>query len=178
MLRKLFLFLAAGLLVWAFVGCTEDGPIDGSTTGYTSSEIPQPTSDLPKETENNRMNNCSLIINGAEVSSKYHAWIDSDTGRVEVPVLKISAELGAKITWIDSNVVEISYMGKTECIDTLEEGFGIPLPPGAVGSVRQVIDEEIIIDLISIKGLFKNMMDAKISVDYDAGIIYVNSIKE
>lgn len=202
MSRKWFLYLIAGIVALTFIGCIGVGQMEtpiindtssmasetvsdasiksdaASSTGDTRPTASQLVNDAHGKEEDYQMSICQMFINGKDVSGQHYARIDADRKMCELSVLGISAELGAEIQWVGFNVVEISYMGAAVLIDTQKEEFGIPLPPGAVGSVRKVIDEEIIVDYISIKGLFENMMEAKISVDYDAGTVYINSMTE
>ncbi len=61
-------------------------------------------------------------------------------------------------------------------LDSQKSDFGVPVPPGTTGAARRKYDGEIVIDAVSIKGLLFNLMGAEVSVDYDALIVYVNSI--
>lgn len=174
MLQKRLLYLLGGILSFVLIGCSCGKQPEAPATNGTFSASQETNKPFGKQ-EENLMGNCRLFVNGKDISDQHYAKINHEENNAELPVLGVLVELGAEIKWQDVNVVEITHKGKTVCIDTQETEFGIPLPPGASGSVRQVINDELIIDYVSIKGLLQNMMDATVQIDYDASVIYINS---
>ena len=132
------------------------------------------------KTENGKvgeeMSRHKLLVNGNELSNCQSAMIDSKTRNAEVPLLAVLRSLGADVTWEHNGYITVEHAGKTAMLDSQKNDFGVPVPPGTTGAVRRKYDGEIVIDVVSIKGLLFNLMGAEVSIDYDALIIYVNSV--
>ena len=109
-------------------------------------------------------NNCILIVNGKELTN---VVFNGDS--FELPILLISQELGAEIKWEGSKRVIIYNYGKSVVLDALEVDFGLAVPPGSIGAIRRLEDNEIIIDDISARGIIKNLLNAEISYDVARG---------
>ena len=112
-----------------------------------------------------------LFIDGKEI--EYVCVFNKETREAELPLLTIVKELGAKVEWLNSTNVCISYDGNEIELDTEEDGFGIYPPPGTIGAVRKVEQNEIIMDSTSINALIVYWFHHKVDVDFDKNVVNV-----
>lgn len=120
-------------------------------------------STIMQENNQNKMNDSYiLIVNGKELID-----IKFNGDNFELPILLISQELGAKVEWVDSQRVVISSDDKSVVLDISEKDFGLAVPPGAIGTVRKLDGDDIILDDVSARGIITNLLNAKISYDCD-----------
>lgn len=164
---------------------TNDAPTDASDQIQPSEMIPhtQPTEETPPSppaqsdpttsTEDNTMNNnCTLVVNGRDITDGVYVYLNTDNYDVEIPLTAVMKELGANVEWKDEHTVAIEHNGDEVVIDITEEAFGIPLPPGATHYARNIVDGEIIIDSTSVNGLIR-WMGAYVRIDYENRIVEI-----
>lgn len=163
------------LLSVSLLSCSDNKQISKSEP--PSESVEDTTTLLPTE-ENISMNNCSLFVEGKELSHLHYVRINHQDNNTEIPIIAVLEQLGASVLWKDKNEVTIEYNGNCTTIDTLEDDFGIPIPPGTTGAVRQIVNNEIIFDGWSVRGLLRNLMGAEIIVDYDSSIINITRTTE
>lgn len=122
------------------------------------------------------INNCKLIVNGKDITDDVYVMIDYDTETVELPFLAIIEELGAEVEWKNNDVVIVTYNGMSQEIDTKDSDFGIAFPPGGGNSkyVRKIVNEDLIIDHISVISALKFTFNASVTIDYDEAVIIID----
>lgn len=125
--------------------------------------------------ENTEMNPCILIVNEKEMNSVGLALINKQYKYAEIPLIAVMHELGANIEWQNINTAVITYKEKTLTLDTQKQDFGLTIPPGTIKAVRKMVDGEVIVDTVSIAGIIKHMMEGKISIDYEKGIVNISN---
>ncbi len=121
-------------------------------------------------------NNCTLIVNGKEITESTYVRINYDDRNAELPVLAIFRELGADIKTV-GKIVIIKYNGEYRWLDTTQKNFGLLIPPGTVGGVRMLTEDDLIIEKDSFRYYFsKSFGGIEIKVDYENGIIKVDNM--
>jgi hypothetical protein len=149
---------------------------DVSPTAPTQSTAsPTPTqSETPTNSGDDKMdNNCKLIVRGKDMPSGIYVKINYERRDAEIPITAIMKELGAKVEWQDKTKVKIAFGDHDRILDTAQQDFGLPRPPGSTHYFRQVIGNEVIIDSTSATGLIVYWMGAKISIDYDKNFVSI-----
>ena len=179
-------------------GDTSTLPIQTEMTGgYEQSEETDnlsTVSTLPIQIETNsgteggeNMNkNCRLLVNGKDISSENYVFLNHDDGYADLPLTAIAEALGASVEWKDETTATIAHKGKQYILDTEQyflreknensvEDF-LLIPPGAVNVVRgRIIGDDFVISNVVIRR-FITRLGAKISIDYDASIVYIDTI--
>ena len=139
-----------------------------------SSSIPIETNTTSDE-KIEKVNNCKLLVNGKDITNGKNVKINYEYQNTELPLLAILKELGADVQWEDNSRVIVTFEKIKVDIDTTKDDFGIPIPPGTSNAIRYIINNELQIDGTSVQGLLLNIFRTTINVDYEAGIIYINS---
>ncbi|MBQ4101254.1 MAG: hypothetical protein IJC85_00040 [Oscillospiraceae bacterium] len=114
----------------------------------------------------------TVIVNGKVISDtiSFYAPIQY----VNIPLLAVARELGAKITWSNDNKIVISYQKKKFEFDLHEYNYGIPKPKGRY-ICRKKLGDEIFVDYYSVLEFLEGMMKATVQIDYDARTIEINN---
>ena len=114
----------------------------------------------------------TVTVNGKVISDtiSFYAPIQY----VTIPLLAVSRELGAKITWSNDNKIVISYQKKKFEFDLHELHYGIPRP-GNRYICRRRIGDEVFVDYYSVLDFLEGMMKATVQIDYDARTIEINN---
>lgn len=123
-----------------------------------------------------KMSNCTLLVNNKNITNKSYAIIDCQNMNTDIPLLLIIQELGGKVFWKNESIVCIKYNGEQIEIDVTKKDFGIPIPPGTKQAIRKITNGEIRIDSVSVRGFFRNIMNATIDVDYNTLVISIVSM--
>lgn len=115
-----------------------------------------------------------LIVNNKDITEGNNAYIRYyyNSKEVELPLLAIVKELGAKVTWNEESIVTIKYKKNKTTLDLTKDDFDCM---GGFGDtwIRKATDTEIYMELFSVENIISYMMGAELSVDYDNHIIYI-----
>ena len=136
-----------------------------------SDEKVKRTHDLGEEIS--KMNNCTLLVNGKDITHKTYVRMDKETGVTEVPLLAILSELGAKYYWRNEHVVVITYEEETYEMDITEDEFGIYLGGPLDGVVRKMVGNEIVMDRASVAVVVNQLTGMCVDPNYETGVISV-----
>ena len=130
-----------------------------------------PLNDFAADENEQTYKNGKLFIDGKEI--EYDCVINKETREAELPLLTIVNELGAETKWLSSTKVRISYDGDETELDTKEDMFGWYIPPGTIGAVRKVEQNEIIMDSTSVCALIVNWFHHTVDIDFEKNVINV-----
>lgn len=170
MYRDILVIIMLCTVLLYLVGCGE--VVDVSPSGnYTANQL----NTVESEQGDTVSTECTMIINGKEMAASNYVVINSQSQSAQIPLLAVLSELGAEIFWQDKNIVEITFSNKTINLNKKEPTFGLLVPPGLVNSVRKVLNDEFIVDVVTAKSLLANFIGANITVDYESSVIYINS---
>ncbi|MBQ7005444.1 MAG: hypothetical protein IJN68_03335 [Clostridia bacterium] len=121
-------------------------------------------------------NNCTLIVNGKDISDSTYVRINYEAENAELPVLAVFKELGADVKSVGKMVV-IKYNNDYRWFDTTQRDFGLPILPGTIGGTRLLTVDDLIIDTDSFRYyLAKGFGGIEVNVDYENGIITIDNI--
>lgn len=170
------LFLCISLC--AMIGCTSDTSPTLTNNRFTPSL--SPTQNI-LNTEGDKVSNCTLIVNGNDITEKNYVKINEDYA--ELPFIAIMIALGAEIFWQSTDIVEVIYNAKNYILNTtectfIEMGKNINLfspPPGGTRYYK-TLENEFILDSVTTIGAFQLMKTSiKININYDEKIITINN---
>ena len=137
------------------------------TSTTTTSEDPgSTTNSTSNATENTTQNEGKLIVNGRELSLNNYFHMDAENLTIDIPITAIMKELGAKVEWKSETKVVISHGDVERVMDITDTFFGILVPPGSRHWCREVINGEIVVDYISVRGWILGM-GADFKIDFD-----------
>ena len=115
--------------------------------------------------------NCSVIIEGVDVSDKVYARMDIVTGKVEIAITAVLKELGGTVIWPkNSNIGYISCNGYTYTFDISKDDYGFHVDSEYITMIRKVVDSEIVLDYVSAdlfclpRGINMEIFDRKIVI--------------
>ena len=126
-------------------------------------------------------NDFKLIINDSDISLGNYISINFQKKYAKLPLIAIVETLGCDVEWYNKNKVTITFDNNVYILNPVEktlkkkgDSFNIiSIPPGTKhNGYYQIEKNEIIIDSDSIRH-FINLLGAKITIDYDAGIIKI-----
>ena len=130
-----------------------------------------PLNDFAADENEQTYKNGKLFIDGKEI--EYDCVINKETREAELPLLTIVNELGAETEWLSSTKVRISYDDDETELDTKEDMFGWYIPPGTIGAVRKVEQNEIIMDSTSVCALIVYWFHHTVDIDFEKNVINV-----
>lgn len=132
--------------------------------------------------DNQDMNNdFKLIINDCDISLGNYISINFQEKYAKLPLIAITEALGCDVKWYNKNKVTIAFDDNIYILNPIKKTLKkkgdtfniIALPPGTNHNGYYQIDKnEFIIDSDSIR-YFINLLGAKITINYDAGIINI-----
>lgn len=134
---------------------------------HTATPIPTPSPTAPAKWK--------LYANGHDMSERVSSLIsvNSETGILEIPITAVVNCFGGVTNrQNDDGTVKLVYRDFTYTFDSNKEDCGYPLVTSAEKSVRKYKNPHIIVDYESAVEFLK-LIDATISVDYDAKTINV-----
>lgn len=124
---------------------------------------------------------CTIVVNGVDISDDCYAKYNGYTNEEQLPLLAIAEALGLEVEWKSNEIIYIKSDDKKMILDIteqtlIEENGGYNLL-GSFGSESyfEVVDNEVIVDFISIRGMLRTV-GAEIGIDRDHGIFYVGYI--
>ena len=188
-MKRLFMISIVFLIILCTgTGCYEQSG-DSLSTDNTSTLSTLPIQiEMTKETENgeNMNNNCRLLVNGQDISSESYVFLNQEYGYAELPLTAIVKALGGDVEWENEMKATIEYNGKQYILDAEQYflrvkggnsvGDFLLIPPGAVNVPSgQIVGDEFVINDIVIRR-FITRLGAKITIDYDTAIIYIDTI--
>lgn len=176
--KIMYVCVAIALQILFLVSCLNEGrPSLADDTNSSAITISTP------QTEESAMidNNVKLFVKGNNIASDNYVnfHTDANTCYFELPLTAIIKELGASVGWENKTTATIRFDGKeyilnTEKCSLIAKGGTINIlstPPGGTRHYKTV-DEELIIDNITIRG-FINMMGFNIKADYDKMVVEI-----
>lgn len=134
---------------------------------HTATPIPTPSPTAPAKWK--------LYANGHDMSERVSSLIsvNSETGILEIPITAVVNCFGGVTNrQNDDGTVKLVYRDFTYTFDSNKEDCGYPLVTSAEKSVRKYKNPHIIVDYESAVEFLK-LIDATITVDYDAKTINV-----
>ncbi len=154
--------------------------VTGSTTGDVEIDV-QPTAQAgdaeTKQTEpeviildSNNKTWCLLIKNGSISTSLPMREIN---GEPALPLVAIAKVLGVDVEWLTDTTVSLWYGDQELFIDKSVENFGVYLPYGSGDPIREIIGEEVYVDLPSASFALNQWGRPHISVDTESKLIVV-----
>ncbi|MBE6738321.1 MAG: hypothetical protein E7566_06695 [Ruminococcaceae bacterium] len=145
---------------------TSDGYVEPQPTAQVIVTIPKPTD--PKKDE---IKEWSLVVKGKEVSAYLPMYEGYD--EPALPLLLIGKEFGAEVEWLTDTELSLWYGNDELYINTEYENFCIYLPYGIENPIREMIDEEVYIDLPSMASAIARWNGASVSVDSGNKVIRI-----
>ncbi len=159
---------------------SDSTPMEPTSSKVTVTSITESVPTMSEEGENIMNNNCKLIVNNNDITE--FTYVNLHENYADIPILAICEALGVSVTRIDSTNVILSYndinykLDMKECLLTQEgETINIlSLPPGGTQRHFQIKNNDLIVDSITSRS-FINLLGAKLSIDYDEAIVFVNN---
>lgn len=161
------------------IGCTNNihptATINNASTPSLSS-----TQNILK-TEGDIVSNCTLIVNGIDITSEHYVKINEDYA--ELPFIAIMDTLGAEIVWQNENTANITYNSKNYILKTNDCSFMevggqvnfLSTPPGGTRHYKTV-EGEFILDSVTTSGAFQLMKaNTKININYTDKVITIKN---
>ena len=152
-------------------------PITASDATSTSFAEVKPTAQIivtiPKQTEpiKEEKKDWSLVVKGKEVSAYLPMYEGYD--EPALPLLLIGKEFGAEVEWLTDTELSLWYGDDELYINTEYENFCIYLPYGIENPIREMIDEEVYIELPSMASAIARWNGASVSVDSGNKVIRI-----
>ena len=157
MRKILALLLIFVLSAVCFVGCdTEVQSSDGS----------QPT-----------LQDGKLLLNGIDITNGSYVKISAEKEYAAVSLGAVMKSIRDEYCfWEGKNYILVNDGYGTTVIDTQAENFGIPFPASAKQCVRQVVDEQVIVDADSLSAWIERM-GYSLSVNYETMQVIISKIE-
>lgn len=137
-------------------------------------------------------NNGKLIVNGKDITNEcyvnfYKPVLKDDVAAyykemnystdfpmtVAIPMGAVTKELGATVTWQGNSMIIRYKEWETELSKDLPH-LGVPVVPSNCVGVRQIVNDDFIVDIHSLLTFLKNM-DAQVKIDRDNMIVYIDN---
>ena len=119
-----------------------------------------------------------LIVNGVDITDGNHVYIHHGAENTELPLLATLRALGydAQMQYDQArDIYESNIDGCIGSISTEFEDYGIPLRSQEQGCVRKIENNDFIVDSNCMISRLYWDFGAKITVDFDASTIYIDS---
>ena len=120
-----------------------------------------------------------LKINGVDVTREN---VTIHYNYASLPLTEVMKGLGAKLIWVDDSTAELTYNEKKYILSLadstlIEDGrdFNILIvPPGGKKRTLTISEKELIVDDGILLSVFSHLdIDARIRIDYDNQIVYI-----
>ena len=153
---------------------------------FFGDETDAPTgSDPTEEAATTYDNNCTLIINGVELSSAHYVHIDHERRYAELPLAAVVEALGATVEWDNNRTARITYHDSHYKLDVYKVSLVkngdlfnmIALPPGEPYGFYQMIGTEFVVGSNSLRLLIRSM-DADIQIDYENSVVSIDTVEQ
>ena len=164
-------------------GCTKN--ISSSTDNSTdvpSQSVESTSQSTQTNTGESQMNNnCKLIVNGEDITTRVYVNINFEHRYVELPFTAVIQALGAEVEWQNQTIAKVSYSNKNYFLDTtkysfVEDGKSLNLMSTPPGGIRwcHVAGDEFILDDGTMSGVFQLMgTSIRINRNFDEKIITI-----
>ena len=170
-MKKILIILLAALLTLSLAACD---PL----------ELPI-SSDPTEEAATTYDNNCTLILNGVELSSAHYVHIDYEWRYAELPLTAVVEALGATVEWDSDTTARITYRDSLYKLDVSKNSLVkkgnrfnvIALPPGEPNGFYLMIGSEYVIGSNSLEYLLRSM-GASIQIDYENSVVSIDSVEQ
>lgn len=178
-MKRFFAFLICTILIVCFVSCAN---LQHSPDADVLDEQTEPTvvtvesEQVPATSNNNSV--ARLIVNGVDITEGNHVVIDHEAKNAELPILAILRALGheAELRYNEEqDVYESVIDNNSGFLTTAYDDFSIGVDYGDLTCVRKIENNDFIIDSNCAFTPMFWFWEARITVDYDASTIYVDS---
>ena len=153
-------------------GCSANNVLSTSThmQTNTASEF---TEALSESKHNSTGNNCTLIVNGKDLTSSTYVYLHRDIKEAELPLTVILQELGADLRRLDDTIIVVKFGDSEQIIVISLFDFGLPQTPGSRLFVRKIVNNEVIMDKTSATIYIVHWMGAEMTINYEDRIIEI-----
>ena len=114
-----------------------------------------------------------LIVNGKDITVGNYAKILVPEGGAWVPLTATLTELGIPWEWESDTILRLGSGEYEERLDLTQPTFGWLILPGALGSMREIVDGEVIIDAQALYIYFFRAQNISIERDYETNTIRI-----
>ena len=151
-------------------------------TASESSAVDSSSSHTTEDESTKTDDSCKLLVKGKDITADNYVKLNYEYRYAELPLTAILKESGASVKWQDKSTAQITFGGKDYHLDatkgTMTEVGGtvniLSVAPGSEhGTFYKVVDGEFIIDSDSAKLLIINIMQLKMTVDFDKKIVNI-----
>jgi len=120
-----------------------------------------------------------LIVNGVDITEENYVYIDHEAFNAHIPVTAVFQALGYNAEFrydetTDSYAIIID--NSIILMDTREEDFGWYIPNGVESCIRQISENDLIVDTQSLITRMYWMWNARIMVDYKEATINIKTV--
>lgn len=180
--------IACGVLLCLLLTACAIGTTTPTATTPTTGFVPSTCGLLPcyaKEHtyENGRCIYCNatepvdvdarLIVNGKDITAGNYVKINEDYNNASIPLTAVLTELGIPWEWESDTILRIGSGEYEERLDLTQPTFDWLIPPGTLGSIREIVDGEVIIDAQALYIYFFRAQNISIERDYDTHTIRI-----
>lgn len=178
-MKRFFAFLLC--IIWAvsFVSCANSQYLPESNVSdkQTVSTVSTAESELVPTISNN-ISGVRLIVNGVDITEGNYVVIDHEAQNAELPILAILRALGhdAELQYNEEqDVYESVIDNNSGFLTTAYDDFSIGVDYGDPTCVRKIENNDFIIDSNCAFTPMFWFWEARITVDYEASTVYVDS---
>lgn len=114
-----------------------------------------------------------LVVNGKDITAGNYVKINEGYSNASIPLTAVLTELGIDWKWETDKILRIGSGEYVRRLDLTDPTFGWLIPPGTLGSVREVMDGEVIIDEQALNIYFFRAQNISISTDYETNTIRI-----
>lgn len=149
-----------------------------------SRTMPNDNSSLNLEDNQDMNNDFKLIINEIDITAGNYVYIEQQEKYAKIPLVAIAKSLGCDVKWHNNSRVTINFENTTYILNPTKKTLKkkgdtfniIDVPPGTNhGGYYQIKENEFIVDSDSISH-FIYLLGARITIDYDAKIIKIDTM--
>ena len=140
----------------------------GISTPIATSTNKQPNTQKPT--------GVALIVYGEDITSKCPIAIDLSQKNPGLPLTLILDDLNCLWRWENENIFSFDLGGERFVLDITKTNFGWLKPAGASSAIRMVVNDEIIIDALSLFWLLRDY-GHYLYIDTDLNVVGISDIE-
>ena len=114
-----------------------------------------------------------LIVNGKDITAGNYVKINEGYNNASIPLTAVLTELGIPWEWESDTILRLGSGEYEERLDLTQPTFGWLILPGALGSMREIVDGEVIIDAQALYIYFFRAQNISIEQDYETNTIRI-----
>ena len=114
-----------------------------------------------------------LIVNGKDITAGNYVKINEGYNNASIPLTAVLTELGIPWEWESDTILRIGSGEYEARLDLTQPTFGWLILPGALGSMREIVDGEVIIDAQALYIYFFRAQNISIERDYETNTIRI-----